>query len=297
MKPALAIVAAALAAALAGADWGPAERLPYTVNSPYYDWGVCATADGNTIYFSSNRENPSSYACDIYRSRRAGSSWTSAQKVPGPVNSADHDGAPCLTWDDRRMYFHRGKLGTPEGDIWASDWTGTGWGNPYKVPGQVNRADKWESNPAISPDGRTLYFNGIEWPGNLAVYNIWMSRWTGSEWGTPSFLTTINTAGNEGDPAPTYDGKYLYFWSGRSFSMRIYRAEYVGGEWQNVEILGPNVNVPGHRHTDPFVTKDGRYLFFARSPYGPDAYDIYVSRWCEPAVEASSLGRIKALFR
>jgi Tol biopolymer transport system component len=297
MKPAWAVLSV-ISTTLAAADWGPAERLPDAVNSPYYDWGVCATADGNTIYFSSNRGNPSSYACDIYRARRAGSSWTPAQKVPGPINTADHEGAPCLTWDGRRMYFHRGKLGTPEGDIWASDWTGSGWGNPYKIPGQVNRADKWESNPAISPDGRTLYFVGEYWPGNQAVYNVWASRWTGSEWGEPWYLSGINTAGNEGDAAFTYGGQYLYFWSGRNLNVsRIYRAENVGGEWRNAEELGSNVNAPGNYQTDPLVTKDGRYLFFARDPYGEALPDIYVSRWCEPAVAPSSFGKIKAMYR
>jgi len=300
MRLAEAIGAAALAAAAAQADWGPASRLPDTVNSPYYDWGVCASADGNTIYFASNRENPGSLECDIYISYRVGNSWSAAAKVPGPINTADEEGSPCLSWDDQRIYFQRGKLYPPDNDldIWASDWTGSAWGEPYKIPGQVNTADHWEWNAGVSGDGLTLYFVGQSWPGNLAMYNIWSSRWTGSEWGTPKFLSDINTTEQEGDPAPTYDGKYLYFWSGRSDISDIYRARAEGSGWGTPEKLGPNVNVAHNAQCDPFVTEDGRYLFFSRCPPSGGNYDLYVSEWVsEPAVAPASLGRIKVLFR
>jgi len=280
------------------ADWGPGQRLPDTVNSPYIDWGVCATADGNAIYFSSNRENPRRWEEDIYYSRRVGTSWTPAVKITGPVNTADLEGAPCLTWDDRFMYFTRGVPGTPTGDIWVSPWTGAGWGTPWKIPGQVNTSEHWENNPAISATGETLFFTSSDRPGNLGTINIWYSVWTGSEWGTPRFINGINTTYSEYDPAPTYDGRYLYFGSFRPPSaMKLYRAENLGGgEWGNVEMLNPNVNVPGFVYTDPFVTKDGRYLFYARAPLN-DNYDIYVSEWSEPAVAPTSLGKVKALFR
>jgi len=285
-------------AAPAAPDWGPPQRLPDGVNTPYYDWGVCATADGNTIYFSSDRGDPQWHGCDIYRSRRVGSSWSAPEKVPGPINSEAHEGAPCLTWDDQRMYFHRGRLGTPNGDIYASDWTGSGWGEPYKVPGQINTPDRWESNPSISGESETLYFVGDDYPGNLHAYNIWKSRWNGSDWGEPEFLYSVNTDGGEGDPSPTYDGRYLYFWSARTGVSRLYRAEDVGGEWGNVALLPPIINVAGYHYCDPFVTKDGRYLFFAKAPYSQtNNYDIYVSAWSDPAVAPASLGRIKALFK
>jgi hypothetical protein len=46
---------------------------------------------------------------------------------------------------------------------------------------------------------------------------------------------------------------------------------------------------------DPSVTANGQYLFFSRAEF--NEYDIYVSRWQEPAVEPTSVGRVKALFR
>jgi len=286
-------------AAAAAADWGPPQRLPDTVNSPYKDCGVCATADGNTIYFASNRANPGRLECDIYRSSRAGSSWSAAELVPGPINTEAEEGSPCLTADDKRMYFHRGRLGTPNGDIYASDWTGSGWGEPYKVPGLVNRDDKWETNPGVTTDGATLYFVGECWPGNLAqVSNIWRSHWAGSAWGEPELVPGINTTRGEGDPDPTYDGQYLYFWSKRDNAFWLYRAEDVGGGWANVVRLDSSINGQYDICADPFVTQDGRYLFFSRTVIGQsNIYDLFVSAWSDPVVEPASLGKIKVLFR
>ena len=290
------IFAAAALTAAAFADWGPAKKLPDTVNSPYKDFGVSVSADGTEIYFASTRDggalNP-----DIYYSRRQGSGWTPAQKVPGQINTNLYEGEPCLSWDGRRLYFPRGDYSTGEVDIYVAERSGGGWGKPYKIPGKVNKEGYWEDNPAVSGDGSTLYFVGGRWPGNQGPCNIWYSKWTGSEWGEPVYLREINTPGGESDPGPSYDGRYLYFISWRT-RHKMYRAENVGGSWRNITPLNDNVNKPDGFAFDPSLTADGKYLFFTWFPYErPNLPDIYVSRWCEPAVTPTSLGRVKALYR
>ncbi len=292
----VAVAAFALCTAVVYADWGPAKKLPDTVNSPYKDFGVSVSADGTEIYFASTRDggalNP-----DIYYSRRQGSGWTPAQKVPGQINTNLYEGEPCLSWDGRRLYFPRGDYSTGEVDIYVAERSGGGWGKPYKIPGKVNKEGYWEDNPAVSGDGSTLYFVGGRWPGNQGPCNIWYSKWTGSEWGEPVYLREINTPGGESDPGPSYDGRYLYFISWRT-RHKMYRAENVGGSWRNITPLNDNVNKPDGFAFDPSLTADGKYLFFTWFPYErPNLPDIYVSRWCEPAVTPTSLGRVKALYR
>jgi Tol biopolymer transport system component len=292
----LLVMAAAVLASAAFADWGPAKKLPDNVNSPFKDFGVSVSADGNEIYFSSTREGGESNP-DIYHSRRQGSGWTPAQKVPGQINTKIYEGEPCLSWDGRRLYFPRGDYSTGDVDIYVAERSGGGWAKPYKIPGKVNKEGYWENNPAVSGDGSTLYFVGYRWPGNQGSHNIWYSKWTGSEWGEPVYLSDINTERGESDPAPSFDGRYLYFLSLRVTWSKIFRAENVGGSWRNITPLNDNINRPNGFPSDPSVTADGKYLFFTWFPYEkPNLPDIYVSRWCEPAVTPTSLGRVKALF-
>jgi Tol biopolymer transport system component len=283
------VIVALIGVGSAYAEWGPAERLPDTVNSPYYDWGVCVSADGNTIYFLSDRGGN----MDIYTSRREGDGWTLATRLPAPINSSGLEGGPCLGWNGRRLYFDRFQSG--HGYIYVAVREGGGWGTPYKIPGEVNDDEYDVTNPAVSADGSTLYFVGQEWPTNQTYFNIYSSQWTGAGWGKPVYLTGINTVYGESDPAPTYDGRYLYFVSVRSHYFWLYRAVRVGNSWGNPEPLGPNVNKPNYQQMDPSVTANGQYLFFSRAQL--NEYDIYVSRWQEPAVEPMSIGRVKALFR
>ncbi len=283
-------IAALLCGAPAYAEWGPAERLPDSVNSPYLDWGVCVSADGDTIYFLSDRGGN----MDIYTSRREGGGWTQATRLPAPINSSGLEGGPCLSWNGRRLYFDRFESGKKV-NIYVAVREGGGWSKPYKIPGEVNNDNYGVTNPAVSADGSTLYFVGQDWPANQARFNIYSSKWTSSGWGKPVYLAGINTAGGESDPAPSYDGRYLYFMSVRTNEIHIYRAVRVGNSWGNPEPLGPNVNKHNYAQMDPSVSANGQYLFFSRAEL--NEYDIYVSRWQEPAVAPTSIGRVKALFR
>lgn len=278
-------------------DWGPPHRLPDTVNKVgACDWGVSVSADGNTIYFASNRET--NHRPDIYYSTRVGNGWSPATKLPGGINTPDLENSPCISWDGEYLFFERGILNTPEGNIWVAKREGAGWGQPVMIPGEVNTPDNWEYNPAISGDGRYLFFAAEDWPGNVSLVNIWRATWNGTAWVSPVNVTTVNTVYCEGDPAPTFDGQYLYFWSCRlPGQLAIFRARCLGGVTYGPAEPVPNLSDPDYDYCDPSLTQDGRYIFFSRADWGTNDYDIYYSEWSDPGVTASSLGRVKALFR
>jgi len=280
----------------AAADWGPAERLPPPVNDGF-TFAPCISPDGNTLYFC---RYSAGNAHDIYYSERSGNNWTEPRKVPGGVNTTVSEHNPCLSWDGNRLYFDRApSQGQEHQDIYVAEKVGASWGTAYPIPGRVNRPDKDEFSPSISADGRTLYFAAAFWPENEGQCNIWFSTWNGNEWGEPVLIREISTSGfGEIDPAVSYDGRYLYFFSARYEGAGIWRAEWLGNQWGKVVRLNDNINkVSYHPPNDPSVTGDGRTLFFeATDQYGLTY--IYVSRWeCEPAVAPTSLGKVKALFR
>lgn len=91
------------------------------------------------------------------------------------------------------------------------------WSAPVKVPGKVNSAAN-ETNPALSADGRTLYF-----VRNQA--QIWVSHWdaqTGG-WGDPEALgTCINAGPADNAPSLSADGRRFFFSSNRGGNFDLY---------------------------------------------------------------------------
>lgn len=88
---------------------------------------------------------------------------------------------------------------------------GKDWGEPFNLGAPVNTS-YWESQPAISPDGSTLYFVSNR-PGGLGGYDIWKSMLKADGyWSQPENLgPEINTPYDEHTPFIHPDGKTLYF--------------------------------------------------------------------------------------
>ncbi len=103
----------------------------------------------------------------------------------------------------------------------------------------------------------------------------------------------VNTAGVEFGPSFTQDGRTMVFSSAREGQrfQELYSAEFKDGRWQNVRPI-TELNSPYNDET-PFVTPDGKMLFFASDRDGSleqpkDAqgrirvsYDLYWSRRTE----------------
>lgn len=153
------------------------------LNSQYHDGPVSITADGNTLYFSSDSFREKSFERDrknrlklgrnnLYRATREGERWTNITRLP--FSSDEHSTAnPSVSRDGRTLYFSSDMPGGHGGvDIWrvAVNPDGT-YGTPENLGAAINTAGT-ESFPFIADDDRTLFFasSGLPGLGGLDIF-------------------------------------------------------------------------------------------------------------------------------
>ncbi len=182
----------------------------------------------NELYFTSTRGNGKIYEAtgtpfsDLYKvaSRGANVDLATVAPLPNGINSENvNDGTITFSPDGRIMVFAKGntgrKKGSPDVDLYLSRFRNGEWSDP--VPLNINDPDAWDSSPAFSPDGRTLYFSSNRRSrgrqatsyGGLDLYSAQMdSRGRFSR--VKNLGPEINTPGNELFPYQAEDMK-LYF--------------------------------------------------------------------------------------
>jgi hypothetical protein len=224
------------------------------------------------------------------------SEWSEPVRLDAPVNSACQDQNPMLSKDELALYFmssRRGGLGqdTPDGcqdgfDLWVARRASreSPWETPVNLGSPVNTPDN-EAGPALSHDGRLLFFYRFVGTGQRDIY---VSRRDPNDggWETPVSLgPDVNTTNSE--EGPTFvqhegdgDGT-LYFDRG---SPPVMTDLYAVRVTKDGETLGPAVLVPGlnstveDNHTS--VRRDGREIFFnSRRPgaVGGAGFDLWVA--------------------
>jgi WD40 repeat protein len=161
------------------------------------------------------------------------------------------------------------------------------WAEPTNLGCQIN-SPSGDQGPAISKDGRSLYFGSMR-PGGFGASDIWVSQRSSEDdsWGTPVNLgAVINTPGVDNVPALSRDGHFLFFNSDRPgtsgfadiwVSYRKHVHDDFG--WQTPVNLGAGVNSPaGELGAAYFENQEagGPLLFFARGQTTTDT-DLYVS--------------------
>jgi Tol biopolymer transport system component len=145
-----------------------------------------------------------------------------------------------------------------------------------------------EGGPAISKDGRSLYFHSSR-PG-LGNTDLWVSQRESASgaWGPPTNLgPNVNTAFAEQVPTLSRDGHFLFFASNRpggsgDFDLWVSRREHTHDDfgWQPAVNLGPVVNAVGFEGGPSFLENGGTgtaQLFFASFRPEVPNLEIYVS--------------------
>jgi len=90
------------------------------------------------------------------------------------INSPLVDYFPNVTQDGSKMYFTSSR--TNNEDIYISERINGNWTAPINLGPPINSTHR-DLAPAISPDGRFLYFTSYNREGGYGSYDIWYSEW------------------------------------------------------------------------------------------------------------------------
>jgi WD40-like Beta Propeller Repeat len=185
-----------------------------------------------------------------------------------------------------------GALPTPTIATTNQDLDGfTQWSPPVNLGAPLNTAAE-DSAPALSDDGRSLYFNrNPNLPGDNDEDLYVSHRSRGGPWGDPVPLMTVNTpTSHERNATLSRDLLTMFFSSDRPggvggldlyVSRRTDRTDDQG--WSTPVNLGPAVNSPAADVGPAYVEDEAgsTVLYFTSNrpaPAGFGAADIYVSR-------------------
>ncbi|RMH28044.1 MAG: hypothetical protein D6693_04255, partial [Planctomycetota bacterium] len=234
---------------------------------------------------------------DLYTARRTTDGWTE----PAPLGAINDPGADDLgpepSPDGGSLYFYSDRAGGLGGyDLWVARRSSDGsWLAPVNLGPAVNSPFN-EYGVALAAEASELYFasnrprpgadpepDADRWPATIREdrtardYDLYRAAITDAGAGTPEPLDDLNTPFNEGSPAVTPFGDFLYFASDRpggAGGFDLYRARRLRGGHTAPENLGAAVNSPANE-LDPALWLGGYALHFSsdrpRQTAEPDA--------------------------
>lgn len=239
-------------------------NLGQAINSKDREYFPALTADGNSLIFSRTVSGNE----DFYISRKVNKQWNAAVPLSATINTPLNEGAQSISPDGMYLFFTgcNREDGLGSCDLYVSHKNGNDWDQPFNL-GPVVNSSSWDSQPAVSPDGSTLYFVSNR-PGGFGGYDIWKTTLNSAgEWSKPVNLgADINTAYDENTPFVHPDGKTLYFssdgWPGLGNMDIFYSRAGNDGKWGKPLNIGYPINT-FNEETGLMVTPDGAQGMFS----------------------------------
>ena len=185
-----------------------------SVSGVYNDSDPFVTPYGDRLFFSSSRPGglvANTPLNDLWVSERTATGWSVPVNLGPNVNSAANE-LYASTDVYGNLYFASDR-DRGQWDLYrARHLPNGGYAPAEKVPGKVNHPSRWEFNPEISPDGRTLLFATYGRPDSYGDVDIYASRIEDGKFGTPQNLgPCINSAAPEFHPTILWDRGEFYF--------------------------------------------------------------------------------------
>ena len=281
--------------------WQPPAKLSAVLNAPGENYEPRLGWDESTLFLVRGRPGANA---DIYVALRTPTGFSEPQRLDTVCSEYDELG-PEPSRDGQALYFYSDRPGGCGGyDIWVARCVDGEWQTPTNLGPNVNSAYN-EYGPALSPDGRTLYFASNRprpqdarqpdpdaWPATVRedpyhrtydLYQVALGE-RGPELATA--LDGFNTEYNEGSPCVAPGGDFLYFASDRPGGFGgfdLYRARIVNGAVRQPENLGAAINTAANE-LDPGLMALGFGLYFSSDrpivrvdPNRPNEYCLYYS--------------------
>jgi Tol biopolymer transport system component len=168
--------------------WGPPENLESSINTSGGEAHPFISADGLSLYFAgaaSPMDTPrvGGYGGgDIWLTElttgRQGTKliWGASVNLGATINSSVYDAAPCLSADGLMLFFHSDRTGGyGNHDIWIArrKTPDDPWEEPLNLGSPVNTSAA-DAGPALSGDGKTLYFFSGR-TGGIGAWDLWQA--------------------------------------------------------------------------------------------------------------------------
>jgi serine/threonine protein kinase/Tol biopolymer transport system component len=269
---------------------GTPVNLGTTVNTPYVDAAPCMSADGLTLFFSSNRpDGLGDYDIWVANRERTTDSFENAKNLGPNVNSRSWDDGPSISRDGLTLYFcsMQGD-GLGDFDLWMTTRaTKDGEWSVAENLGRTVNTDYRDSMPYLSSDGTSLYFHSNR-PGGLGGQDLWVAKREdiSGDFGEPGNLgPNINSPYGDLHPFVSANELLLFFSSSRphrpgsfvsgSYDLWVARRPAASEPWGMPMNLGPVIN-SAVSDTCPRLSPDGSMLLFSsRRPGGQGSWDIF----------------------
>jgi len=208
--------------------WTKPEVAPFSRNSDYLNLEPHISPDGDHFYFLSTRPPPSEE----------------------------------LSEEEIRAWVHQ--------DIWAMDRVEDGWGEPYN-PGPPINTDAAEFFPSVTRDGTMYFTRGVDDSQESYIYR---SRLVDGEYVEAEKLgPNVNSTASQYNAFIAPDESYIIVCMslhedglGRDDYFIVFRDE--NDNWSTPINMGEHVNTPGGGEFSPYVSPDGKYLFFMAARTG-----------------------------
>ena len=236
---------------------------------------ICFSHDGNYAVFRRGWNEET----EVFLLEYENGEWTAPVRAPFFMKQyrfGDFTFAP----NELKLYFtsdrpeKSGAVKAESSNIWMVENRNGQWLEPTLIGPPIS-SPLHESYPSVSSDKTLVFFR--RFGGEDGASEIMTAIYEGGKYSDPVRLgTTVNTRWDEWDPVLSADGKILLFCSKKPEGMGAddlyvsFRNE--SGKWSEAINLGKAVNSERSENR-PFITADGKYLFFSSDAGGNR--DIY----------------------
>ncbi len=184
--------------------WGKPINL--NINSSYSLYSAKLSHSGSELYFAIRDYKGTYGADDIYVSKKLlDGNWSSPENLGPNINSRFREDTPCLSPDDKTLYFARNKQEMLGWEIMVSRRINGHWTKAEKLGPPINQPNPETTanyQPFVSYDGKEFYFTRIQ--------QLYMSKkQPDGSWGKP--VKVFPRLPVSGHASVTADGRYLYF--------------------------------------------------------------------------------------
>ena len=185
---------------LDGDKWSAPVKLNDNINTKNWEPSAFISADGNTLYFISNK--PGGFGGrDLYVSKMTSEGdWGKAENMGANINTAYDEDAPFIHPDGVSLSFSSNGHNTMGGfDIFTSLLSEDGiWSQPINVGYPVNTTDD-DAFYVVSPNNKTAYLSSFR-EGGLGEKDNYMITFPNRK-ETPLTLIKGNVTDESGKPA------------------------------------------------------------------------------------------------